>query len=556
MPSSSAAPAAEPAGAALDGDHDSGRPEGRLPAHGVTLFVVAIGLVVSAALAFAAGRAYDNNEDRLLRQRTRQAAAVLTAAVPGIQTPLASAVEVAEQGGGDQAPFRRLMGSIVENGQPFVNASLWRVDAEQLAPVVVVGEPPMLASRPDDEIRAFLRRAAMASGLVVLGLLDDDAPRLGYAYTSVSGTVTYVAYAEAPLPPRRTAVVPRDSAFAGLDNAVYLGDEEIDEALLTASSADLPLSGRRHAEIVPFGDTSLLLVMTPTTELGGGLLAALPWLVGLVGLTSTAAVALLVEQLLRRRDRADALAVQNQRLYASQRSVAQTLQQSLLPQELPDLVGMEVAARYVPGVAGLDIGGDWYDVIRVDDRRVLAVVGDVSGRGLEAGTVMASLRYAIRAFASRSEPPDVILTGVARLLDLVRDGHFATVTCALVDIGERTVTIAAAGHPAPVVVDRTGASFLPTEVGPPIGVTAVGCYRSVTHRVAPGATVIMFTDGLFERRGESVDDGLERLRQAAAVAWDRPGESLDRLLTSQLLPDAQDDTAVLALCWTGSTTMT
>ncbi len=520
----------------------------------MSLLVLAAGLLLTVALIGATRSAYERNEVRLLHERTKQAAAVLTAALPGIQTPLASAVEVAEQGEGEQAPFRRLMTPLVETGQPFLSASLWQVDSDPPAPALVVGQDLKLAAQPPDEIRRVLERSAGTTGLGVVGLLEGDDPRLGYFYTSDAEAVTYVVYAEAGLPARRTSVVPADSAFAGLDNAVYLGDVESADALLTASTEELPLTGRRATEQVEFGDTDLLLVMSPTTELGGALLASLPWLVGVVGIVSTIAATLLVEQLLRRRDRADELAEQNRELYANQLSVSRTLQHSLLPRSLPDVRGLELAGRYVAGVAGLDIGGDWYDVIDLDDERVMVVVGDVSGRGLEAGTVMASLRYAIRAFASRHDQPDAILAGLTGLLDFVRDRHFATVMCAIVDVDGRTFTVANAGHPPPLVVDATGAGFLATEVGPPIGVRPAAAYRSVTHELLPGSTVIMFTDGVFERRGETVDTGLERLRRSVPTHAERLDDALDGLLSTQLTTDSHDDSALVGVRWTTNPT--
>ena len=481
--------------------------------HAVTAVVLASGVMVTVALVAATRSAYDGNEDRLLQERTRQAAAVLDVALPGIQTPLASAVEVAEQSDGDPASFRRLMSTQVERGRPYVSASLWRVGADT-RPVLAVGAEPKLVSEPPHVIREFLDRSVATKELAVLGLLDGDNPRLGYSYTSSTGPIRYVAYAEAALPADRTSVVQPDSAFAGLDHAVYLGSSEQPDSLLTASTAELPLTGRRASETVEFGDSTLLLVMTPTTELGGPLLAMLPWLVAVVGGLTTIGAALLVERLLRRQDQANLLADQNRELYANQLSVARQLQQSLLPQRMPEIAGLEVSARYVPGVAGLDIGGDWYDVIDIDHERVIIVVGDVSGRGLEAGTLMASLRYAIRAFASRGDDPAAILTGLTRLLDLDQDGHFATVLCASVHTTEHTITIANAGHPNPLLIDATGARFLTTALGPPIGVTRDATYDSITHRVAPGSTLIVFTDGAFERRGETVDAGMDRLRRS------------------------------------------
>jgi serine phosphatase RsbU (regulator of sigma subunit) len=222
--------------------------------------------------------------------------------------------------------------------------------------------------------------------------------------------------------------------------------------LLTATTPHLPLGGRRSSEAVDFGDRTLLLVMSPTTELGGRLLFILPWIIGALGLLATLGAATLTERLLRRRDEAEQLARDNARLYANQRSVAETLQHSLLPEILPHMPGVDLAFRYLPGASGVDIGGDWYDVIPLDDTRVMIVVGDVSGRGVRAGAVMASLRFAIRAFASQGDSPPVILAKLTRLVDVDHDDHFATVLCAIVDVAAHTLAIANAGHPNPLLL--------------------------------------------------------------------------------------------------------
>jgi len=271
-----------------------------------------------------------------------------------------------------------------------------------------------------------------------------------------------------------------------LNNAVYLGDREDSAALLTASTSDLPLDGRRASERVDFGDSSLLLVMSPTGDLGGGLMTILPWLVGLVGLASTVGATTLTRYLLRRRGYAETLAADNSRLYIEQRSVAQTLQHSLLPDRLPDVAGLQFAARYLPGAAGADIGGDWYDVITVDDDHLLIVVGDVSGRGLRAATAMATLRYASRAFASEGHKPATILSKLNRLLDLQRDGHFATMLCASIDLPAGTLSVANAGHPSPLVSVDDSANYVVTTVGVPIGVNTDATYETTTVPVVSG----------------------------------------------------------------------
>jgi len=384
--------------------------------------------------------------------------------------------------------------------------------------------------------------------LTVIGLLAGESPRLGYSFTSAV-PATYVAYAESALPEDRKSAVPADSAFSGLHNAVYLGDREDAEQLLTASTADLPLGGRRASEVVVFGDSSLLLVMSPSEELGGQLLATLPWIVLGVGIVATVASAFLVDRLLRRRDDAARLAEDNGRLYANERSVAQTLQQSLLPERLSQLPGVELAFRYEPGADDVEIGGDWYDVIPLGDGRLMMVLGDVSGRGLRAGTVMASLRFGARAFASQGDTPAMLLAKLCALLDLDHDGHFATVVCAVADVDSRTLTVASAGHPNPLLVSGTTVDTIDVPIGVPIGVSRDARYESVTVSLPAGATVLAFTDGLFERRGETVEDGLARLRRNVSTAGGSLEDLLTQIMVAQACADLHDDTAILAIRW-------
>ena len=136
-----------------------------------------------------------------------------------------------------------------------------------------------------------------------------------------------------------------------------------------------------------------------------------------------------MRRLVGRRQHAEELATENARLFAQQRTVAQTLQHSLLPDVLPEVAGASVAVRYLAGAEEVDIGGDWYDVIALDGGRTLFIVGDVSGRGLRAATVMAALRFGARAYAAEGDEPEIILSKLSQLLSVDRDGHFATVLC-------------------------------------------------------------------------------------------------------------------------------
>lgn len=512
--------------------------------------VATVGVLITAGLSFGAYSLHDSNENRLLNQRVREAAAVVGAAIPALQTPLASAAVLAESTSGDSEAFRRLMSPIVAAGSQFTSVSLWRAGGAGRRPVAVVGSQPELATESAANIRAVLARAKGSGTLAINNLLVARDRRLGYAYR-VSKRARFVVYAEAARPKERRARVDSNTAFAELGYAVYLGNKVDSRYLLASSTGGALLHGRRASATVPFGDSQLLVVMTPRTELGGTLLSQLWWLLGFLGLALTFGAATLVGGLSRRRQIAEKLAIENARLYAEQRSVAQTLQHSLLAEAFPEIPGLEFGARYIAGVEGIDIGGDWYDVVRLDHGHILIVVGDVSGRGLEAATMMAALRYSARAYAVEGYSPATILTKLSGLASVARDGHFATVLCGLLDVGTGRVTFANAGHPAPLLIAATGAEFLETIVGVPVGVGRGSSYSEVEYAFPRGSTLLLYTDGAVERRGERLDVGLQRLKDASSGV-ERPLESYLDTIVSRVVPEgAEDDTALLGVRWRG-----
>jgi sigma-B regulation protein RsbU (phosphoserine phosphatase) len=199
---------------------------------------------------------------------------------------------------------------------------------------------------------------------------------------------------------------------------------------------------------------------------------------------------------------------------ANERAAAGVLERSLLPDELPRYPGLELAARYVPA-EGRAIGGDWYDVFALPSGQLWIVVGDVAGHGIDASIVMGRIRSALRAYSLLDLPPEEVLGLVDRKIEHFEVGTIATVACAVTSAPYDTLTVVLAGHPPPVVA----APHRPAEVvsfaaGPPLG-SGVG-HRYTSNRVAvpPGTTVVLYTDGLIERRGESIELGLERLRTA------------------------------------------
>jgi serine phosphatase RsbU (regulator of sigma subunit) len=525
--------------------------------HLSTIVVLLVGVGLTIGLSLSARAVHNNNEDRLLHERVQEAGVLISGALPSLETPLASAAEVAEATNADPASFKQVMGPLVGPKGQYASASIWPVGAQSPKPIVVLGERPELESKSASEINALLNQAVKAPQLAVTGLLDAPQPRLAYAFSSQHRPVRFVAYTESNLPKnRKSRVIQGNAAFAGLGYALYLGSSESPQTLLASSATSLPIRGRRSAVTVPFGDNKIRIVMTPVEELGGTLLAKLQWLLLGFGLVLTVGAAALTERLVRRREQAQHLADElgevadeNARLYAEQRSVAQTLQHSLLPETLPETPELTVRARYIAGVAEIDIGGDWYDVIEVDNGNILFVVGDVSGRGLPAATIMASLRYAIRAYAAQGDDPATILGKLGQLISVGADGHFATVLCGVIDVARHQVTLANAAHPQPLIIDGTTASFLVTNVGVPIGVEHPGPYASVTVTIPPAATLLAFTDGLVERRGEILDVGLSRLRDAASRAYPSVDHLLDELAENLASDGPSDDIAILGIKW-------
>lgn len=517
-----------------------------------------VGLAVTAALSAISENQYTSNEQRLLTLRARDAAAVVTAEVPTIQTALGSAAELADATGGSRAKFERFMAPYVGTGagRIFVSASLWRLRAPRRGPLAVVGTAPKLTASPG-RAQSFFAHAAHTPQLAVLGMLGGSQPRIGYEYNTASLPGGFAAYGEGALPADRQSRIQRTSAFAGLEYALYLGSRARPQDLLLASRSRLPLTGDMAVQTIPFGDTALTLVLASRGSLDGSLPRILPWAVGVLGVLISAVAAVGVLRLVQRRRNAERLAArlevtanENRRLYAEQRNIAQTLQHALLPDRLPQLPGITVSATYRPGEQGVDIGGDWYDVLQIGAERLLLVVGDVSGRGLRAATTMASLRYAIRAYAAQDDPPEEILHKLSRLLSVADSGQLATILCAVVDPAARRVMLATAGHLPPLLIDDGDSRYLESVIGLPIGFEAGAEYTATEIAIPPSATLIAFTDGLVERRGETLDDGLRRLQSAVAHRRLGLSELLDALVVELPPGPSEDDVAIVGLTWT------
>jgi GAF domain-containing protein/anti-sigma regulatory factor (Ser/Thr protein kinase) len=240
-------------------------------------------------------------------------------------------------------------------------------------------------------------------------------------------------------------------------------------------------------------------------------------------------------------DRA-ALAIEQARLY-EQRRVAEALQRRLLSSDITGDSGLDAAARYLPAAGG-SLGGDWYDVFPLAGGRIGVAVGDVVGHGLEAAAVMAQLRTAVRAYAADGHAPRVVVERVNNLMLNLGPLAMTTLLLLVIDPATESLELVNAGHPPALVIDPDGAaSFLWPSGGIPLGATGSVTYKADTFPLPTGATVLLYTDGLVERRGESIETGLERLR--ALAAGTRGVEELCDAVVEGLVPDAPDDDVAL-----------
>lgn len=534
-------------GATTHGPADPRRDRGfpwRLRIHGVGLLVGLVGLVLTVALVVVTSVVGDRAEQRLLVTQVHQAAAALELDAQVIQHPLAAASDLAVT---DPAAFDAYVAPSVGPGRKFRSVSLWRRVGGGYTPIAHVGLPPA-AGPATPGVQRALGDARRTHALAVVGLLDRQPAVLLFAFVAEPGGGQVAAVGEQVVPIRRFVGSSMGPAFSDLRFAIYLGSRPTPSRLLERTRAALTPGGRSAAEVIPFGDGSVTFVAQAVGWLGGGLSQWLPWGIAIAGGLVSLAAAVLTDRIVRRRREAERLAEEVTRLYGEQRSIAETLQQALLPDAPPNVPGLDLAMRYAPGTSGVDVGGDWYDVVPFGPREVLAVVGDVSGRGVQAARVMASLRHGLRAYAAEATPLPELVAKLSAILDLRRDGHFATLVALAIDVEAHTCRVVNAGHLAPLLLEGERASYLATATDPPVGVHT-GPYQETRHVVSAGATLVAFTDGLVERRSEGLEPGLATLLAAGPRHGTSDLEELVSALLAELAPTGGDDTAILALRW-------
>ncbi|MEU8976118.1 SpoIIE family protein phosphatase [Streptomyces monashensis] len=240
-----------------------------------------------------------------------------------------------------------------------------------------------------------------------------------------------------------------------------------------------------------------------------------------------------------------AVSIDNARLYRQERETALTLQRSLLPQEIHHTLGLEIAYRYLPSSVAGEVGGDWFDVVPLSCGRVALVVGDVMGHGVKAAATMGQLRTVARTLATLEMQPDQVLTRLDETASGLGEGQFATCVCAVYDPVDRSCAMSCAGHLPPVVVDPDGTAK-PVELPPgvPLGVGGVA-FDSIETTIPEGGVLALYTDGLIERRGHDIDEGLDILCSTLAVRRRGLEETCDAVLAHLVTDGSEDDIAVI-----------
>ncbi|MFD9409871.1 SpoIIE family protein phosphatase [Streptomyces sp. NPDC059989] len=243
-----------------------------------------------------------------------------------------------------------------------------------------------------------------------------------------------------------------------------------------------------------------------------------------------------------------AQALERARRYDSEAALARGLQAALLPHRLPVREHVDTVGRYLPGTAGMDVGGDWYDVVEAGGGRLALVIGDVQGHGVAAAATMGQLRSAVRAFALSGSTPEQVMAGTNQLLIDLDPGQFASCCYVLLDPGSGDIRAVRAGHPQPLLRHPDGRTeVLDLAGGVVLGIDPEAAYPVTELRLETGSVLALYTDGLVETPGTDIDLGVERLRTALAGAGPTPlTEMADRLIADAgSAADRPDDIALL-----------
>jgi GAF domain-containing protein len=244
-----------------------------------------------------------------------------------------------------------------------------------------------------------------------------------------------------------------------------------------------------------------------------------------------------------------AAVIDNARRYEHTLHTSHILQQSLLPQHLPEVEGLEVRSVYLPATRGLEVGGDFFDMAELAGDAVGFMVGDVAGHDREAAALMGHLRSAARTLAGQVDSPAALVTGLHDSWELLGFDRIATGLFGLLYPESGDVVLASAGHYPPLLVQRTSARYVPVPPGAPLGSNGAGA-ANVHVRLQPGDLLVLYTDGVIDEREVGIEEGMQTLMKVCEREEMSPAAVCERIV-AMLPPQRSDDVALLALRWLG-----
>jgi serine phosphatase RsbU (regulator of sigma subunit) len=498
---------------------------------------VLIGLLLLSVVVALVTRAVESDQDnRLLVQRANEVSLVLETSIGSLETTMTALGHVARDGG--TALFIKEAADDVAAGPGDLAFALLRPDHGSYVVTVETGHGLSVGEVASAPIATALTAAQKGGDLVVTPIIGSGAERLlGFALGGPSVPGGMVLYRQSALGPVKA---PREASTAPFDElkvVLYADSRPVPAQVVVTTTKDLPLTGRTLSLPFPVGASHWLLAVSSAQPLVGTVAAWAPWIALLVGLAASLLIAATLEQAVRRRDAAVAL-------YRSEHRVAETLQYRLLP-ALATVPGLDIASRYVAASDSQQVGGDWFDVFDLGDRRTAVVIGDVMGHDIEAAAAMAQVRAALRAYALENDEPALVLERLAHLVDAFDVTGLVTVIYGVLgppnSDGARQFRWANAGHLPPLVRVADGQVHeLDDGRSGVIGAPAIEPRGQGRAVLARGSALVLYTDGLVERPGTPLTDSIGELR--ASLEHILPGTSADELCEAVLVAKAPDQT--------------
>jgi len=509
------------------------------PVYVLSAIAFAVVAIFTVGATVFAQTVVTNQESRLLKERANEVKLVLSTSVSQITSDLSTLGEIARRGG----PGAFMQQAAVYAGGA-ARATSYVLIQPGPSPKVLASDGPAVSLQGGAEPAATLAKAAQRPALATTPVIGSGSSRfLGFALSAGAGLEVYEQLALGPVHPPPQA---RTAPFSELEVVLYASATPRSSEVLVSTTARLPLHGEISKVALPAGQTSWLVAVSAQHPLVGSLAAAAPWVTLTVGLVAAILVFGLVDTVIRRREALVAL-------YDSEHRFAETLQMRLLP-TLPELVGLDISSRYVPASDYQQVGGDWFDAFDLGDGRAAVVIGDVMGHDVEAAAAMSEMRGALRASAAHGDAPIVVVDRLAGLVEMFEASTLVTVIYGVLDAprsdGSRMFRWVNAGHLPPIVRLPDGrVEELAEATSPLLGAPWHAERPEGQRKLEAGTSLLLYTDGLVEVAGVSLDASLARLRATlsslpASVPATR---TCDAILGVQLPHERRDDIALVVV---------